>query len=197
MIAYYAFKDLRKGTVQTIIAVLAMADFFLALSFLFGACLYLAYDITNSDLLSGEDYHNFDTLCQIQAFTGIWMLGSSFTWTSLLALHFFMVTVCTHSTWPHKLMPIYNIVAWLVPLSFTLPLLLLGKLGYANYLTWTCFLRSSEIGTHSFIQWDILELTTTVCMFLGYTCVLFSIILKMVSISVRFVTLPNDITFQR
>ena len=35
----------------------------------------------------------FDTLCQVQAFVGFWMLGSSLTWTLVLALHFFLVTV--------------------------------------------------------------------------------------------------------
>ena len=183
IITYCAFKDLRKGTAQTIIAVLAIADFLLAMSVMFGASLFLAYDITGNGLLSDNEYHNFDTLCQIQAFTGIWMLGSSITWTSVLALHFFLVTVCTRSTWPHKMMPLYNIVAWLVPLSIALSMLLLGILGTAGYLTWTCFVRSSDTQNHSSIQWDVLELTTAVCILLGYTSVLFSVILKMVRIS--------------
>ena len=182
MIAYCAFRDLRKGTAQTIIAVLAMADFVLALSGIFGASIQLTYIITNSadNLLSERDCHNFDMLCQIQAFVGMWMLGSTFTWTSLLTLHFFLVTVCTRSTWLHKLMPLYNIVAWLIPLFCTLPMLLLGKLGYTHYLTWTCFVTST--GVDIYIQWDIVETTTAVCIFLGYTCVLFIVILKSVCI---------------
>ena len=183
MIAYCAFKDLRKGTAQTIIAVLAMADFVLALSCLFGASIQLAYGTTKDIMLSEKDCYKFDILCQIQAFVGMWMLGCSVTWTSVLTLHFFLVTVCTRSTWPHKLMPLYNIVAWLVPLSCTLPMLLLGKLGYVNYLTWTCFVTSSEANSNINIQWVILEMTTAVCMLLGYTCVLFIVIRKSVSIS--------------
>ena len=85
MIAYCAFKDLRKGTAQTIIAVLAMADFLLALSAIAGASILLAYG-TASDhhLLSNKECYNFDTLCQIQAFVGLSALGSSFIWTSVL-----------------------------------------------------------------------------------------------------------------
>ena len=183
MIAYCAFRDLRKGTAQTIIAVLAIADFVLALSIIFGASIQLA-NITNStdNLVIERDCYNFDTLCQVQAFVGMWMLGSTFTWTSLLTLHFFLVTVCTRSTWPHKLMPLYNIVAWLVPLSYTLPMLLLGNLGYTNYLTWTCFVMSTGVNDDAYIQWEIIEKSTAVCMFLGYTCVLFIVILKSVSI---------------
>ena len=131
----------------------------------------------SEDLLSDKDCHNFDTICQIQAFVGLWMLGSSFTWTSVLALHFFLLMVSTHSTWHHKLMPLYNIVAWLVPLAYTLSMLLLGKLGYAPFIIWTCGPTKRDY----ILQWDILEVATTVCMFLGYTCVLFSVFLKSVS----------------
>ena len=171
-----------RHTAQTIIAMLAMADFILALSGIFGASIQLTYIITNSadNLLSERDCYNFDMLCQIQAFVGMWMLGSTFTWTSMLTLHFFLVTVCTHSTWPHKLMPLYNIVAWLIPLFGTLPMLLLGKLGYIHYLTWTCFMTST--GVDIYIQWEIVETTTAICIFLDYTCVLFIGILKSVSI---------------
>ena len=175
MIAYCAFKNFRIGTAQTIIAMLAMADFLGALSVIFGVGIQLAYGTTTKypgNIFSENiDCYNFDNLCQIQAFVGMWMLGSSFTWTAVLALHFFLVTVCTHSTWPHKLMPLYNIVAWLVPLAYTLPLLLLGKLGYDPTFIWTCFIRPTEI--YSTILWNTPEMATVLCIFVGYTCVLF------------------------
>ena len=183
IIAYCAFKDLRKLTAQTIIMVLAVADFVLALSCFFGAFLHLIYGTTtntNHNLLSDKNCDNFGTLCQIQAFVGLWMLGSSFTWTSVLALHFFLVTICTRSTWPHRLMPLYNITAWLIPLFYTLPILVLGKLDYDPLFTWSCFMRWPTKRNY-LIQWDILEMTTAACLFLCYTCVLFSIFLKSVS----------------
>ena len=181
MIAYYAFKDLRKGTAQTIIAVLAMADILLALSVMFGASIHLAYGTATriDDLLSDRQCYIFDTLCQIQAFMTMWTLGCSFIWTSVLALHFLLVTVCTRSTWPHKLMPLYNIVAWLVPLFYTLPLLILGKFGYTPSNTWTCFVRPTL--SDSMILLDTLEMLTLACVFLGYTCVLLTVLLKSVN----------------
>ena len=75
-------------------------------------------------------------------------------------------------------MPLYNIVAWLVPLAYTLPILLLGKLGYNHKFTWTCFVRTGE-NTY-LTQWDIKELVTVVCTFLCYSCVLFTVFLKSV-----------------
>ena len=183
MIAYCAFKDLRKGTAQTIIAVLAMADFFVASISAFGASIHLAYEtkLNSADnMLSEKDCYNFDTLCQIQAFVGMWMLGCSFTWTSVLAVHFFLVTSCTRSTWPHKLMPLYNIVAWLVPLAYTLPMLLLGKLGYNPNLIWTCFMRKGDVP-----QWDIQEMASTLCILLAYSCVLITVFLKLVRIGCK------------
>ena len=186
MIAYCSFKDLRKGTAQTIIAVLAMADFLLALSSILGASIHFAYGTKTNNanyMLNEKDCYNFDILCQIQGFMGMWMLGCSFTWTSVLAVHFLLVTVCTRSTWPHKLMPLYNIVAWLVPLAYTLPMLLLGKLGYKPILIWTCFVRNDEVP-----QWDIQEIASAVCMFLGYSCVLFIIFFKSVRIACKLST---------
>ena len=190
MIAYCAFKDLRKGTAQTIIAVLAMADFLLALSIIAGASILLAYGITSDrHLFSNKECYNFDTLCQIQAFVALSAFGSSFIWTSVLAVHFFLVTVCTRSTWPHKLMPLYNIVSWLVPLSFTLPSLLLGKLGYNHAFSWTCFVRATKRPKDHelLLQWDILEVASAVCILLGYIFVLFGVSLKSVSLRCTFV----------
>ena len=102
MIAYCAFKDLRKGTAQTIIAVLALADFLTALSYLFGASIHLLM-VSRSTLLtiimfSENDCYNFDIVCQIEGFMATWMLGCSIIWTSALALHFLLVAVCTRST---------------------------------------------------------------------------------------------------
>ena len=77
MIVYCAFKDIRKRTAQTIIAVLAMADFFVASISAFGASIYLAYEtkLNSADnMLSENDCYNFDTLCQIPPFVGMWML---------------------------------------------------------------------------------------------------------------------------
>ena len=185
IIAYCAFRDLRKGTAQTIIAVLAVADLFLALSGIFGASIHLAYGITTNAtdrMFSKKDCYNFDTLCQIQAFVLMWALGCSFTWTSVLALYFFIVTVCTRSTWPQKLMPLYNIVAWLVPLAYTLPTLLLGKLGYDPFFIWTCFMSKSG---YYMLSWSIEEVVTVAFLFLSYCCVLFIISLKSVRIVIK------------
>ena len=181
MIAYCAFKDLRKGTAQTIIAVLSMADFLLASSCIFGASIHLAYGATTTSADSdNDDCYNFDTLCQVQAFVILWMLGSSFIWSAILAVHFFLVTVCSHSTWPHKLMPLYHIVGWLVPLADTLPMLSIGDLGFNPGYTWTCSVRPTRINALS--QWSTLEAATVLTVFLGYTCVLFTVCLKSVSI---------------
>ena len=184
MIAYCAFKDLRKGTVQSIVAVLAMADFVLALSGLFGASIQLVYGNSTQNMLSEKHCYNFDTLCQIQAFVTMWMLGCSFTWTSVLALHFFLVTVCTRSTWPHKLMPLYNIVAWLLSLLSSVLLLLFGKLGFTPNYTWTCFIRiNQQYSPDIAAGWYIIEFATVMCMIFGYVVGLLNIIHTLVSVT--------------
>ena len=183
MTAYCAFKDLRKGTAQTIIAVLSMADFLLASSCIFGASIHLAYGTTTSADSDNDDCYIFDTLCQVQAFVIFWTLGSSYTWSAILAVHFFLVTVCSHSTWPHKLMPLYHIVGWLVPLAYSLPMLPHSDLGFNPAYTWTCSVRPTRINTLS--QWSTLEAATVLIIFLGYTSVLFTVCLKSVSIGCK------------
>ena len=192
MTAYCAFKDLRKGTAQTIVAVLAMADFLLASSCIFGASILLAYGTTTTSADNhNDDCYNFDTLCQVQAFVVLWMLGSSFTWTAILAVHFFLVTVFTHSTWPHKLMPLYHIVGWLVPLAYTLPMLLLGNLGYDPVFTWTCFAIPTK--RNALAEWNAPEAATVLSIFLGYICVLFTVCFKTVSIRCKLNIHSSDI----
>ena len=58
---------------------------------------------------------------------------------------------------------------------------------FSNVTTWQVRLYTlpnmvTSTGVDIYIQWDIVETTTAVCIFLGYTCVLFIIILKSVCI---------------
>ena len=64
--AYCAFKDLRKGTTQTIVTLLALADLGTAVSGILGASLFIGYDHLVQK--SEKECYIFDTTCQIQGF---------------------------------------------------------------------------------------------------------------------------------
>ena len=148
--AYCAFKDLRKGTTQTIVTLLALADLGTAVTGILGASLFIGYDHLVQK--SEKECYIFDTICQIQGFLSIWSIISDFIWTSILALHLSLVTAFSNFTWTTKLLPLYNIIAWVLPLTVALPLLVLGQIGYTPDLRWTCFQRwSSHTGIGSLL----------------------------------------------
>ena len=144
LLAYFAFKDLRKGTAQTIITLLALADLGAALGFLLGVGNFLTYyhlKGTNSDLISACS--TFGTICEVQSFIALWCFISSSIWSTILALHFVLATVFDHSSWTARMLPLYNIVAWILPLIVLLPLLVGGKLGYTPTYRAFCYISAS------------------------------------------------------
>ena len=181
VLAYCAFKDLRKGTAQTIITLLALADLGTAVACILGASLFIRY--FNLDERSEGECYIFDTVCQIQGSMAMWAYQCSLFWTSILAIHFLLITIFHHSTWTDKLLPLYNIIAWIVPLASTLSLLVLGYVGYNHYVTWTCFLSKNEIPYNYIMDgvWWIPEVLATSLMLFGYTLTLVYIACKQVS----------------
>ena len=94
----------------------------------FGAAIILLAYCTFKDLRRGiessETCWIFQTLCEIQAFASISCIISSCIWNAALAVHFLLATVLPRSRRIDRLMPLYNIVAW------TLPIMILAWLHY-------------------------------------------------------------------
>ena len=187
--AYCAFKDLRKGAAQTIITLLAIADVGTAASLMLGVINFLVYEHHHSDRLTSLQTEtlcwNFYIICQIQAFIMVGCAIASYIWTAILAIHFLLSTVFTPTTnWNKKLMPLYNIVAWTLPIVFLLPLLGTGKLGYTPTYPVAC-LFSNVVERHKATAMRIVEnlvtlsaeavcgIITVVCyvIILGYMCI--------------------------
>ena len=141
--AYCAFKDLRRGAAQMIITMLALADIGTALGFLLGvgnSFTYYYFSESGSD--DPRACQTFYSICEIQAFTVLCCAFSSYTWSAVLAIHFLMIIVLNYSSWIEKLMPLYNIVAWILPLTLYLPLLISGQLGYTPTQQTSCYISA-------------------------------------------------------
>ena len=138
LITYLVLRDMRTGA-QKIITLLAIADFFCSLGFLLGSVNFLAYGSLHTDCAL------FTTMCEIQSFITIWPAMSSFCWTTILAFYFFLVLVYNKGKLAMKLMPLYNVIAWLGPLLIEFPMLVAGRLGYAHYgaSNW-CFIKDDS-----------------------------------------------------
>ena len=145
LLAYCAFKDLRKGTAQTIITLLALADLGAALGCLLGIANQLTYDHlrgTNSN--QNNACQIFYNICEIQATVFLWCGISSAIWSVVLAVHFLLAIVLSDSRWTERLIPLYNIVAWSLPIVIVLPLLIAGQFGYTPTYRTTCYISASS-----------------------------------------------------
>ena len=191
--AYCAIKDLRKGTAQTIVTLLALADLITALSGLLGSGLFLAYEYargsssSHDQLEANRACYIFDTICQIQGFIAMCGYMSSLLWTSILATHFSLIIMCSHSRrWINKLLLLYNIVSWAVPPTVALMPLILGQLGFSPTLRNTCFIAASHDVVLRYSEaWWIPEVCSIAVMILGYAFPMLYIICKKVCADTR------------
>ena len=153
---FLAFRDLRSGA-QKIITFLAIADFVSAAGYIVGSANF----ITHFNQTEHERCKVFNDICWAQATITSWSSLASFAWTIILAFYFYMVIVYNKRIVAAKLMPLYHVLAWILPLFIIVPLTALKKLGYAPYAAsnW-CYVKSSNSGNN-------LNLETTVFIFLA------------------------------
>ena len=144
VLTYCLLKDMRSGA-QTVITLLAIADFFAAIGYIMGSVNFLVYFRDSSVV----DYNCpiFTSICEIQSFITTWSTLSSYCWTCILAFYFFLVLVYSNSKLASRLIPLYNIIAWIAPMCIVVPLLVMNKLGYAPYVAsnW-CYIKDMNYG---------------------------------------------------
>ena len=140
---FLLLKDMRTGA-QKIITFLAIADLISAVGYIFGSINFIEhFNETNT-----KSCYVFDALCRTQASITSWSSLCSFCWTIILAFYFYMVIVYNRKALASRLVPLYNIIAWLCPLLVIVPLIVFKKLGYARYAAsnW-CFVEDNTNGT--------------------------------------------------
>ena len=137
VLIYLAWKDLRRKGAQSIVTYLAIADFCTALAYL--------VDVVNVFAFSSASCKTYNDLCKITSYIVTWSIMSSFFWTLILAFYFHLATFHCRPMLAMKLMPVYHIIAWGLPILVSLPLLCVDRLEYAPYVSavW-CY-----INTHS------------------------------------------------
>jgi G protein-coupled receptor 157 len=137
--AYFSLKDIRTGA-QKVITLLAVADFFTAFGYIAGSVNF----ITHFNQTAANECKIFKDLCEIQSFVTTWSTMCSYCWTCILAFYFFLILVFNKSSLAARLIPVYNIFAWIGPLLIVLPLLLTGNLGFAPYVAsnW-CYIKDT------------------------------------------------------
>ena len=173
IVAYIAFKDIRKGA-QTIITQIAVADFIYSAMFLISALNYFAH-YRETDRTECVVYEN---ICTLQAYFTVWSAWSVFIWNSVLAFYFCIYYIFNRKGLAVRLMPVYNVTAWGLPIAVVLPLLCLGKLGKKPndaVIAPVCFVRLQDdvkelLAVLTFAQW-IPEFTSYIFVVVLYTAI--------------------------
>ena len=171
LLAYCTFRDLRKGTTQKIITLLSLADFSTAASYICTAIAFIIYSM--KDHHTKDECDKFDISCQILGSLLLWSALCSFAWNAILAIHFLLATIFNCPAWINKLLPLYNIVGWGVPLAIVLPLLIVDKMGFEPD-TRTCFTRWAVHAAQYVVVglWYIPEILCTVIILVCYIAII-------------------------
>ena len=126
VLIYLSWKDIRKRGAQSIVTFIAIADFFTASSYLAGSVNILNY-------YNNKNCNAFPTFCEIESYIVTLAGMSSYLWTIILAFYFFNITSSRRSNREAatKLMPVYHLIAWGIPVLVAFPLLCVQRLQYA------------------------------------------------------------------
>ncbi len=147
VLAFIFFKDIRGGMAQRIITALAIADFVSAAGYIAGSINYIVHynDRVKNDCTA------FRTICQVQAFITTWSSMSSFAWTAILAVYFYLVLVYQKQRpFNTKYRRLFlHIFSWVTPGLIVIPFTGLNFLGYAPFAAsnW-CFVTDLSLYDH-------------------------------------------------
>ena len=132
---YLTWVEIRQNIAQTIVTFIAIADFLTAAGYLTSSFNLLIYVFTDRPP-DRQGCDMFTTMCEeVQSYVVTYATMSSFFWTIILAFHFYMTIAQERPNFTKRLLPLYHLIAWGVPVLIAFPLLCVGKLAYAPFVT--------------------------------------------------------------
>ena len=147
IITYLLFRELKTG-LRSIITYLSIADFITAFGFIIGGVNYLVH----YDKKDQKTCYRFEIICSLQSFITTWSQLSSYMWTCILAFYLFGTIVVNKNQLVNKLIPVFHVAAWGLPIAIVMPLLATEHLGYSPYASanW-CFIKDKKYLTDTTI----------------------------------------------
>ena len=146
---FVLWKDVRT-VARAILVFLAIADFLTGAGYLFGSIVFLSYG-------NNTDVDSYRKLCTAQSFITTVFPISSFLWTTHLAIYLFVTIVLHKIKLAKKLLVIFHLTAWGIPLLVCLPSAITGKLGPSSDYTsigW-CFVEFNGTLSTNATQADV------------------------------------------
>ena len=139
IMSYVTVKEYRTGA-QTIILLLAVADFLTSVGYIIGSVNFLNHWGKNATY----DCGTFNATCQAQSFLTTWSSICSQAWTCILAAYFLYVLRWTSKLGARALV-LSNVLVWGLPLVPVAALLGNGRLGYSitTAAGW-CFIQDTS-----------------------------------------------------
>ena len=128
ILTFVLWKDIRT-VARAIVVFLAIADFFTAAGYLFGAV--VSY-LNERNHFEPTGYHR---LCEVQSFITTAFPISSFLWTTHLAIYLYVAIVNANPALAKKLLILFHITGWGIPLVICLPAVLTNHLGGSSERT--------------------------------------------------------------
>ena len=129
ILSFVLWKDLRT-VARAILVFLAIADLMTAIGYFFGGIVYLHYEVNDNGTAASE--HMFQRLCTAQSFLTTVFPISSFLWTAHLAIYLFVAIVLRKVQVARRMILLFHIVAWGIPLAICIPAVAAGILGSAE-----------------------------------------------------------------
>lgn len=123
ILTFIIWKELRT-TARAIVVFLSIADFFTAAGYCMAASVYIHF--------SGNSPR---TLCRVQSFITSAFPTSSFLWTMHLAIYLFVAIVLDKPLLAKKLVILFHITGWGIPLAIDIPALATHHLGASHSQT--------------------------------------------------------------
>lgn len=138
---FLAVREFRKSTVRQIITFLAIADLLTAATYFMAAVSH--YHYFTPDGVKKPVERQFLQFCRAQAFLTSYFSVASFFWTAFLPLYFVFPLVFGIYHWRKRVVAVFNLTGWTVPLVICSVASFLGFLGPSqerinNALDW-CF----------------------------------------------------------
>lgn len=161
---FVAYREVRTVG-RAILVFLAIADFLSAVGYIFGSALYLYYKPDRYHYNASENASNtypsgYVHLCKFQSFVTTVFPVSSFLWTANLSIYFFVTIVLRKVQAAKKLIIIFHITAWGIPLLICVPAVATGWLGPAKSHTsgsW-CWVRFDSDQPQKIPEFYVMEL---------------------------------------
>jgi len=127
IITFAIWADIRTSA-RAILVFLAIADLLTAIGYLFASILFKVNNVGHYD----DNMYILPQLCKLQSFITTAFPISSFLWTANLAIYLFVSITINKARVAKKMIILFHITAWGIPLLLCIPGAITGVLGRKN-----------------------------------------------------------------